>query len=398
MIWHLVLLLCGALQLNAGTIPASNPTSRLATPYELIRPKTYSRSRALQLNEAVINGNSTLAIDLLSQGAYARRRYENGQTPLHVAAGGNDTALIYALLQAKANPHALDAEGHAPINYASMNGNQDNFDALLSHMHYFPPLPDGSNALNIAAGFNASPTMINALLERGIAYERDSFGMTPLDRAVTAQNFEAINLLADRTPWPASIDSFTAYLALVIGANDRLFAVLFAHIPPEHLNATMNTIIYQDPEEEYLLHKTVIDGDIASVKLLIQAGAKPNCRNRMRRTPLITALLCNAPEEIIRYLWPLTDRTLHDTNGNDAITLIKTRQRTELYDLIETEPANSSPTATASSVIFVLGNLSQTIELADERNTESARRIQELLSPQSNLPRSSILDPFTSSE
>ena len=89
----------------------------------------------------------------IQSGADLKARTEDGWTPLHWAAGLNESpAIITALLDAGADPKARDKDGKTPLHWAAWS--------------------------------NGNPAVIEALLDAGADLKaRDRLGKTPWDRA-----------------------------------------------------------------------------------------------------------------------------------------------------------------------------------------------------------------------
>jgi ankyrin repeat protein len=88
-------------------------------------------SGASPLSEAVRLGNQPVVDLLLAHGANPGvAEPDTGKMPLHVAAMLGDTAMIKALLQAKANVNAVDRRGQTPLCYALRQGRTDAISAL----------------------------------------------------------------------------------------------------------------------------------------------------------------------------------------------------------------------------------------------------------------------------
>lgn len=135
----------------------------------------------LSLHSAILSHNYARVRDLLESGADTSKRDVFGRTVLHVAARA-PLGIVKALLDAGADPNALDTDGCPPILDAIMFLNTDCVRAFLSA----GASPNGyTNAdgqtLLFFAVRSKQPAIVCDLLRAGArATDKDSKGSTPL--------------------------------------------------------------------------------------------------------------------------------------------------------------------------------------------------------------------------
>ena len=118
------------------------------------------------------------------QGINVRARDQNGNTPLHFAAGQNENPdIINALIQAGADIHARTKNGYVPLHGAAENNkNPDIITALIqAGADINAKSKDGFTPLHWAAVLNQQEAVL-LLLENGAdATISNGEGLTPLD-------------------------------------------------------------------------------------------------------------------------------------------------------------------------------------------------------------------------
>ena len=136
------------------------------------------------LHNAVRFGNPAPVVSmLLDAGADpgAITYDEDAWTPLHLAAVGDDPALVATLLNAGANPLATSADGQTPLHSAAYHGSRSVVSALLAG-----GAGAGFTTLHAAALTGDRAALATALEEDGDPDAADSYGWTPLHFAALA--------------------------------------------------------------------------------------------------------------------------------------------------------------------------------------------------------------------
>ena len=246
-------------------------------------------------------------------------RDDSGTTPLHLAAGHGDAGLVNVLLDWRPNDEhvdvdARDGEGRTPLHFVA--GCDDRW---LEVAGVTAPLPGlvmerlvaadadpnfnirgadpntrdnyGRTPLQVAAE-QGSPDMVCGLLKRGASAETvDHYGMTPLHCLVQRDREE-----------DAELRAFKALIASGADPNGT-----------DHLGCT--PLHYASGSEH--------EDEATFAKALLDAGAKPNSRDRgRRRTPLHYAV---AEGGLIAVVRALVD------GGADANATDEGREETPLH-------------------------------------------------------------------
>lgn len=204
---------------------------------------------------------------LLRLGADARRPNRYGLTPLSLAAGNGNAAMVTLLLEAGADPDAADAAGETPLMAAVGVGSLDSVRTLAGRGAKVD-LADPTfkqTALMMAVRAN-HPDIVAFLLERGAAVNaRTRVGDTP------------------RWILPNSVPGFGHGIGIVRGGSPERGR-------REPIPGGMSPLLY-----------AARDGRLESARLLLAAGADINQADANGITPLLSALINNHPA-VARFL------------------------------------------------------------------------------------------------
>jgi ankyrin repeat protein len=187
-----------------------------------------------------------------------------GRTPLAYATVNGHEACFRALLSCGAHIEAADENGRTLLSHAaSVNGNEAIVQLLLDQGTQIEAADrDGQTPLMLAASINGNEAIVQLLLERGAQIEAaDKYGWTPLMHAARNKNKAVMQLLLDR--------------GAQIEAADK-----YGQTPLSH---------------------AVLNRNEAIVQLLLDRGAQIEAADKYGWTPLMHAVL-NWDEAIVQLL------------------------------------------------------------------------------------------------
>lgn len=197
--------------------------------------------RTPALVTATIHGYTEIVALLLDQGADIRKKYQRGETLLHVAAYFGGPTLVKMLLARNADPNARDDSGLTPLMKATQANNRDSARILVdagARLDVFSAV-----ALGLS---DAVDEMLTAAPALARARMNEYFGWTPLHYAARRAHVGMARLLLSR-------------------------------------NADVNG---EDNARLTPLHWATTEGSIEVIELLLAAGANPNAAADNGRTPL----------------------------------------------------------------------------------------------------------------
>lgn len=187
------------MQKAAGMAP---DPAKAAVAVQFVRRGANSNYRDLHskpfLLRACALGLDELAMAMLQQGADARAADGSGMIPLHAAATGSSPGVVSELLRLGASPDARDAWGNTPLILAVRAGRIDNAKALLARKpDVDAPDQNRQTPLLEAVARNDAP-MVRILLQAGAdANRRDLGGRSVLTLTAGQANQEIVRLLLE---------------------------------------------------------------------------------------------------------------------------------------------------------------------------------------------------------
>lgn len=259
------------------------------------------------LHYAVMYGHEDIVALLLQRGAHVNV----GDDVVSIAAGAGEKPnlrILGLLLDAKASPNRMDANGWRPLHTAASKGRVEVMDLLLKHGADIEARTRyGDSPLGTAAAYD-KPAAVKLLLERGAKVDAHAAdGATPLHYAAWWGFAETAGLLREHG---APQDLFTAAGTGDVETVERL---LDAGMPVDTPakggqwdgSAALGWAAHAGQDEVLALllargaapaaasrakltplHLAALGGHAASVKRLLAAGAPVDPRDGTGRTPL----------------------------------------------------------------------------------------------------------------
>ena len=241
-------------------------------------------------------------------------RFEEGRTPLHIAAANGHTGFVSYLLDQAVPVNVKDSSSSTPLHEAVRNGHIDCTTLLLAS-GADPNQKDaaGNTPLHLVMPIASRSAIFAKLLAAGAdPNQKDSYGETPLHIAARLGMSEDIirALLGAGADMNERNKKGITPLALAIERNQLTQA---------HLFITLGADIHaEDIDGNTALTKAIASGE-EMLKAVID-DSNVQSRDSQGRTPLHIAVLNNADESIIKYLISMkADVNARDKNGDTPL-------------------------------------------------------------------------------
>ncbi|CAG5895906.1 unnamed protein product [Menidia menidia] len=263
---------------------------------------------------------------------------ECGAGPLHYAAAGGHITLIQ-FISAVVDSQELnscDEQGNVPLHWAVEKNKAESCRALLD-------LGADPNVLNTAL---LSPLHLavslghNVLVELLLSHsatdcnQQGDLGNTPLILACSINNCEALSMLIKhgaKLCQQNKLGHFAMHAAAFAGAKKAMEVVLKAG--EEHGHATVSHINYLDKSKSSPLHLAVRGGNIETIRLCIETGAKIDQQQNDRSTPLHLACTQGATE-VVKLMLSTVDQVEDVVNLTDGACQTPLHRAT-IFDHVE---------------------------------------------------------------
>ncbi|KRG71938.1 ankyrin repeat domain-containing protein [Pseudoxanthomonas dokdonensis] len=265
--------------------------------------------READLPAAAMQGDADAVRRLLDLGFAVDAPDAQGCTALLRAAGGGHRQVVDLLIERGANPQHAAGTGATPLSAAVSMRQADIVDALLqAGADIEHRLPGGVTVLMLAAALGL-PDIASRLLTAGAdVHAGDAQGLSPLhcaalygftarDRARLLALFDTL-LLSGAAPDPAgsslAMPGSVTPLLLLLGAraepgtacNEEVVLAGLEHLLDEDVSLES-----QDPRGFGPLHLAALHGLVKVVQRLLRAGADPDLRDALNRTPREIAIM-----------------------------------------------------------------------------------------------------------
>lgn len=201
--------------------------------------------------QALKNEDFSHIEELVQRGADVNLTFDNGKTPLMVAAKHGQSELVTALLASGADVNATTDNGGTALMFSAIRGDLPTIEVLLSHGADTNALAKFRWTALMIASVKGHAGAAKILLEHGAdGNARDAYGWTPLMRAVYENRGEVVSVLLENS----SID-----------VNSR------------------------DDQSITALHLAAVKGYAPIARMLIDRGADPAAADLEGRTPVTMA-------------------------------------------------------------------------------------------------------------
>ncbi len=240
------------------------------------------------LHLAVIQGEDNIANYLLKEGASVNAKDSSGATALHEAVRYGQTNIVEKLLNAGADVNAQDAMGKTPLLIITPEENQfPIYELLLTNGARINATDSfGDTALHIASLTEAKTDVLEYLVSKGADInERNKKGVTPLAQAVEKRIAEHIEFYARK--------GADIYAADIDGISP-LYRSLDAGVDMTKQLINSQNISLRDSMGNTALHIAIAkNADLEQIAFLIDMGIDVNARNRNGHSPLYLAVQDN---------------------------------------------------------------------------------------------------------
>ena len=262
---------------------------------------------------ALFTGNPAIIRLLLDAGADPNAVDDGGLTPLHQGAKNSNPVITAHLLAAGADPNALDNEGYTPLHHSAARGGSGRVITRLLSAGADPLAEsnDGRTPLHSGMRYAAVRDVISALVQGGAAEH-----LTPLQFAALQDNAEAVTSLVAEGADPNVVDGYgwsALHFAIPLADSGVVAVLLAAGADPDALTVDGVTT----------LHLASRQASSAVVSELVEAGADPNAigsEEEEAGTPLhVATRWSDDPSVVLVLLNGGADVAARDENGRRPV-------------------------------------------------------------------------------
>ncbi|XP_006892273.1 PREDICTED: ankyrin repeat and SOCS box protein 14 isoform X2 [Elephantulus edwardii] len=226
---------------------------------------------------AVLHDSYDMATLLISHGADVNLRCANERTALHEAAKLGRQDLVTLLLASGAHPDPRSTYGFTPLALAAQSGHTEIMELLLRKGKLCHVASDSSSIL-LEAASGGNPDSVSLLLEYGAdANIPKNSGHLPIHVAADRGHLLALKILVPVTDFAAIKQSGISPIhCAAAGAHPECLELLLRAGFDVNFMLDQRIRKHYDDQRKSALYFAVSNGDLASVKLLLTAGALPN--------------------------------------------------------------------------------------------------------------------------
>ncbi|KKP06334.1 hypothetical protein THAR02_01579 [Trichoderma harzianum] len=295
------------------------------------------------LISAVFNKSMELVKLLVENGSDVNQSLDNQCTPIYMATYNGDIEIVRYLLSHNADPNIARSNGITPLWLAAQQGYSE-VARLLAEAKADVHATDDSGWTALHVVFDTTET-VRVLLEHGADMNRmNNKETTPLGLAINSNQVNTLKLMLSESKikpdWSipstsraihrAVRDGYTEVMSLVLeaGVNVNLVddenASLALWAMSRDDDNMIRTLLefgpdlsHKDKDGDTALHNLRKETPLASIRRLVNAGAKLDTMNNNLETPLISAIrVCNM--EVFDYFMtkPIVVDTLNSPSFN----------------------------------------------------------------------------------
>lgn len=267
-----------------------------------------------ELYNAVTSGNTPIAEKLLAKGADVNRRFQEGQTLLHLTRSPGIAAL---LIDQGVSINTRDQNGRTPLHTASTyDVTQDMAAFLINKGADVNAINrDAISPLHLATAAIQNVETVKLLIEHGAnVHAKDKNGNTPLHRVARE---DVVELLLSRGADPnGKGEDARTPLSIAVGSeSSSLHRINLLLTPETKINA-------RDGYGMTLLHWAAKSGNVAVLKLLLAKGADVNVKRNDGMTALAIAAQQPNADKMELLLAKDADPNTKDKSGRTALHVV----------------------------------------------------------------------------